>query len=49
MDWVRFGVMTVLEVVAELTQRMGHHDLSEKCQDCIKDVPDSGGDSKKEG
>lgn len=35
---MRFVIMTLVEVLAELTHRLGHQDLSEKCSDCRREV-----------
>jgi len=35
---LRFALMTLLEVLAELTRRLGHSDLSEQCEECKKEV-----------
>ena len=38
MDVVRFVLVTLLEVVGELTRRLGHVDLCEKCEECSREV-----------
>lgn len=38
MDVVKFILMTLLDVVGELTRRLGHNDLHEKCQECEREV-----------
>lgn len=49
MDWQRFAIMTLIEVMKELTRRLGMPDLSEKCHECQKEVEVSTDDQKKEG
>jgi hypothetical protein len=38
MDVNRFVLMMVLEVLTELTRRLGHIDLFEKCDECRREV-----------
>jgi hypothetical protein len=49
MDWQRLAIMTLMEVFKELTSRLGHHDLSEKCTDCMKEVEANTESPQKEG
>lgn len=49
MDWQRFAFMAMVEVMKELTRRLGMHDLSEKCEECKCEIEAATADEKKEG
>lgn len=49
MDWQRFAIMALVEVLKELTRRLGMLDLSEKCAECGREIEAATADQKKEG
>jgi len=49
MNWQRFVFMALVEVMKELTSRLGHHDLAERCEECKGEIEAAPDDSKKEG
>lgn len=49
MDWQRFVFMTLVEVMKELTRRLGMHDLSERCEECRCEIEAAPESEKKEG
>jgi hypothetical protein len=46
---LRLVVMMIVEVLKELTRRLGHPDLSEKCVECEKEIEAADEALKKEG
>jgi len=48
MDVLKIVLVSILEVLGELTRRLGQHDLCEKCQACQVKVREAE-DSEKEG
>jgi hypothetical protein len=49
MDWQRFAIMAMVEVIKELTRRLGMHDLSDKCTECGHEIEAATAEQKKEG
>jgi len=49
MEVLKAALLVLLEVLRELTRRMGQHDLSEKCETCRQEVEKSGTDSASGG
>lgn len=49
MDWQRLAVMVLVEVMQELTRRLGMNDLSEKCSECKNEIQAATSESQKEG
>ena len=47
--WERFAIKVLVEVLKEMTHRLGMHDLSEKCAECEVEIPVEPQSEQKEG
>ena len=49
MDWKGIMLKALVAIVAELVRRLGHNDLAEQCEECLRVADTDAAGSQKEG